>query len=775
VAPDPQTHDVSADGVRALAHEPGLLRFPTQLCAMTLVLTLTTFGLVVWNAYASYHDADSYRSRDLRVEELRGVIVHLDEVLTMSARMAAATAVLRWEARYRAFESELDAAIKETMASAPGDSALAGSKQTDLANAKLVEMENQAFALVRAGRAADARAVLFAQAYEDQKALYAGGMTVVLSDVRARVDANLRQAKRRALLSMAGSVVLFGLSIGAWIAVILSLRRQISERRQIQSALVDARDAALQGARQKAQFLANMSHEIRTPMNGVLGMIELALDSDLTVEQRDCLTTGQSSAESLLAILNDILDFSKIESGKLALEAIPFSIGALVKDLLKSMSLEADQAGLELLCDVDSAIPAVVGGDPVRLRQVLANLLGNAVKFTRSGHVLLQVREEGRRNGCTTLHFVVSDTGIGIPPEKHATIFEAFNQADGSTTRRFGGTGLGLTISATLVKLMAGRMWVESAPDAGSAFHFTGSFETVELPEAAARELPPSDVSVLIVDDNAISRGILQELVARWGMIPTTVDTGAAALETLALAAGGAHPFRLALLDARMPGQDGFWVAEQIASRPELTCATVMMLTSSGRFSDEARCRELRIAAHLCKPIDGAELLEKVCKALRSATPPATGARAAAPRATALTIAASPVRRLKVLLAEDNIVNQVLAVKLLTRRGHAVTVANNGREALAALERETFDLVLMDVQMPVMGGFEATAAIRQRELETGTRQRIVAMTAHAMTGDQERCLAAGMDGYLAKPIDSLLLFDAVEEMNPVAPTARALP
>jgi CheY-like chemotaxis protein len=244
-------------------------------------------------------------------------------------------------------------------------------------------------------------------------------------------------------------------------------------------------------------------------------------------------------------------------------------------------------------------------------------------------------------------------------------------------------------------------------------------------------------------------------------MIPTTVDTGAAALEALALAAGGGHPFRLALIDAVMPGQDGFWVAEQIASRPELTCATIMMLTSSGRFDEVARCRELRLASHLCKPIDQAELLEKVCEALRPAMPPPTGARAAA-RATALTIAASPVRRLKILLAEDNSVNQVLAVKLLTRRGHAVTVANNGLEALAALERETFDLVLMDVQMPVMGGFEATAAIRQRELETGARQRIIAMTAHAMTGDQERCIAAGMDGYLAKPIDSRLLFAVVE-------------
>jgi signal transduction histidine kinase/CheY-like chemotaxis protein len=541
------------------------------------------------------------------------------------------------------------------------------------------------------------------------------------------------------------------------------LDRKVRDRT---AELAKATRVAEEANQAKSEFLANMSHEIRTPLNGIIGMTELALDTALSAEQREYLSMVKTSADALLSILNDILDFSKIEMRKLELEQIPFSLRDQLAELLKPMALRAEQKGLEVVCHVLPDVPSVGVGDPGRLRQVLVNLVGNAIKFTERGQILVQVQVESADAAQCVLHYFVSDSGIGVPREKQQTIFEPFRQADGSTTRRFGGTGLGLAISSTLIELMGGRIWLESAPHEGSTFHFTLPLGVSDArPETTTVDL--TDLPVLIVDDNAVNRRMLHDLLLRWKMRPTVVDGGAAALTALRDASSAGRPFALLLLDANMPAMDGFEVARQIHGEVKIAGPTIMMLSSSGLYDERTKLRDVGVMQHLTKPVDQRELLAAIGRALSREQ----GSRPPLP--PSMMPADLPDRRLRVLLAEDNVVNQRLAASLLGRRGHKVTIAANGREALDALERNAFDVVLMDVQMPEMGGFEATAAIRERERTTGGHLPVIAMTAHAMKGDRERCLAAGMDEYLTKPLDSRKLCDLVERMADGRPAATS--
>ena len=529
----------------------------------------------------------------------------------------------------------------------------------------------------------------------------------------------------------------------------------ITVRKHAEVELAEARDRALEMARIKSEFLANVSHEIRTPMHAIIGMTDMALDSELPPEPRECLETVGVSARALLALLNDILDLSKMEVGRLELETISFSLRDTLAETLRTLAVRAHQKGLELACDVSPEVPDAMLGDPARLRQLILNIAGNAIKFTDRGEVVVRVwPEPGTTERHAVLHFAVSDTGIGIPEDKRASIFEPFVQADGSMSRRYGGTGLGLSIALQLVEMMGGRIWVESEIGTGSTFHVTARFgleADTRTPRVESTGL--QDLPALVVDDNATSREILVRMLQGWKVRATAASDASEALAALKRAKQDGHPIRLALVDAHMPGTDGPTLANLIHKDPELADTSVILLSSVGLPLQ--RSDDLKTVLCLKKPIARSHLLEAIQAVrgqhvMRDAGP--------LPIARAL-------RPLKVLVAEDKAVNRKVAVRMLEKRGHTVCAVEDGQEALEALERERFDVVLMDVQMPRLDGLRATAAIRATEATTGgAHTPVVALTAHAMAGDRERCLEAGMDAYVSKPVEAAELIEAIERV-----------
>jgi signal transduction histidine kinase/CheY-like chemotaxis protein len=540
-----------------------------------------------------------------------------------------------------------------------------------------------------------------------------------------------------------------------------ALKLEVETRKRTEIDLRFAKEAAEVASRAKSEFLANMSHELRTPMNGIIGMTELALGTDLTAEQGEYLSTVMFSANAMMRVVNDVLDFSKIEAKKLKLDPISFNVADCVSEAVKTLAAEAHQKGLELLCDLGTNIPETVVGDPYRVRQILLNLLGNAIKFTEKGEVVVRVDVDVESSQTVRLHFQVKDTGIGIPKDKLELIFEAFSQADGSWTRKYGGTGLGLTISSRLVHMMDGEIWVDSETGRGSTFCFTGLFgcESLNLSDGRQRDRL-RDVRVLVVDDNATNRRILATTLKDYGMTPTVAASGEEAIAILQSERASGQRFSLALIDQEMPGMDGFTLLERLRESAIECGASIMMLTRRAKPSGAARCEQLGTMAALFKPIDRSELLDAIGTALGHPSPEMAVIERGARKASH-----DRMDALRVLVAEDMPANQNVLLSLLRKKGCIAEAVGNGREALAALEAQSFDAVLMDVQMPEMDGLEATATIRAREQVSGVHLPVIAVTAHAMPGDREQCLEAGMDAYLAKPVRSQELFDAIERLT----------